>query len=99
MGWSRVWAVAIYARLFQGDLAATSITNLLTNYISSNLFDLNGGVFQIDGNLGIVGAVCELLLQSHAGVVHLAPALPTTTLPTGSVTGLVARGGFVVDVA
>jgi hypothetical protein len=99
MGWSRVWAVAIYARLFQGDLAASSITNLLTNYISSNLFDLNGGVFQIDGNLGIVGAVCEMLLQSHAGVVHLAPSLPTTTLPTGSVTGLVARGGFAVDVA
>jgi alpha-L-fucosidase 2 len=98
-GWSRAWALCLWARLGDGAEAHDSVRRMLSEHIAPNLLGLHPPrIFQIDGNLGYTAGVAELLVQSRPSVLRLLPALPPAWV-TGRVRGLRARGGIVVDLA
>ena len=94
-GWALAHRMNCRARLGEGEKAHEVYQRFIRERTVPNLWTLHPP-FQIDGSLGTMAGVAEMLLQSQDDAIQILPALPAAW-NTGHFDGLVARGNFVIS--
>lgn len=89
VGYSFSWLGNLKARAFDGEGAAEVLRKFATSFCLPNSFHVNGDQsgngyskftyrpFTLEGNFAFAAGLQEMLIQSHTGVVHVFPAIPT----------------------
>lgn len=103
--WAGALLILYHARLLDGEAAMAFIKPMITFLSRVNLMithegpttSITGGIYELDGNTGFTAGVAEMLIQSHAGEIHVLPATPSDFLQ-GEFSGFIAQGGHRVDV-
>ncbi|MBR4072525.1 MAG: glycoside hydrolase family 95 protein, partial [Clostridia bacterium] len=110
--WSIVYMACIAARMQRGDFALKMIEAMAKTSLMNNFFtvhndwrrmgaiycgDFRIAPFQIDGNIGIPGAINEMLIQSQNDDIIIFPALPSKW-EKGHVIGLLVRGNIICNI-
>jgi alpha-L-fucosidase 2 len=107
-GYSWSWLANLAARGRDGALAERAIETFARAHVSRNSFHVNwdqskspGGraksrPFTLEGNFAAASGIQEMLLQSHAGMVRVFPAVPESWRDAEFAT-LRAEGGFLVS--
>lgn len=93
IGWSAAWAICLGARLREKETVQKVIRSMLAHSVLKNFFCVHPPFyFQIDGNLGFVAGINEMLITEENGIVELIPALPDNFGKSGEVSNMIVNG-------
>lgn len=107
-GYSYAWLASLAARAHDGKKASDALRIFAECFVSKNTFHLNGDQsksgkskfqyrpFTLEGNFAFANGVQEMLLQSHADVVKVFPAIPNGW-ENVSFSKLRAQGAFLIS--
>lgn len=68
---------------------------LFSSFITSH--NPNHKVYNLDATLSMPAILSEMCVYSRLGVLNILPGIPLDKIPTGKLTGLLARNAIVVD--
>jgi len=87
-GYSYSWLGNLQARAFNGEGAASALSDFANYFCLRNTFHANGDQsksgksgftyrpFTLEGNFAFASGIHEMLIQSHTGIVKIFPAIP-----------------------